>query len=43
MDGWARNIFPFALTLLMMVLGATPLHISFLQALGPVLALISTY
>ena len=43
MDGWARNAFPFALTLLMMVLGATPLHISFFQALGPVLAMISAY
>ena len=43
LDGWARSIFPFCLTLVMMVLGATPLHVPFLQALGPVLAMISAF
>ncbi|MEA2781419.1 MAG: rod shape-determining protein MreD [Rhodospirillaceae bacterium] len=42
-DLWARNLAPFALTLLMLILGTTPLHIPYFQPLGQGLVMISVY
>jgi rod shape-determining protein MreD len=43
LDAWARNLAPFALTLLMLVIGTTPLHLPYFVPLGPGLAMISVY
>jgi rod shape-determining protein MreD len=43
LDLWARNLSPFALTLLMLIIGSTPLHIPYFQPLGQGLVMISVY
>jgi rod shape-determining protein MreD len=43
LDAWARNLSPFALTLLMLIIGTAPLHIPHFVPLGPGLAMISIY
>jgi rod shape-determining protein MreD len=43
LDLWARNLSPFALTLLMLIGGATPLHIPHFQLPGQGLVMISVY
>ena len=43
LDTWARNLAPFALTLLMLIVGTTPLHLPFFVPLGSSLAMISVY
>jgi rod shape-determining protein MreD len=43
LDLWARNLSPFALTLLMLIIGATPLHIPYFQPPGQGLVMISVY
>jgi len=43
LDVWARNLSPFALTLLMLVIGTTPLHLPYFVPLGTSLAMISVY
>lgn len=43
LDTWARNLSPFALTLLMLIIGTTPLHLPYFVPLGTGLAMISVY
>ena len=43
LDIWARNLSPFALTFLMLVIGTMPLHLPYLVPLGTGLAMISVY
>ena len=43
LDLWARNLLPAALTLLMLIIGSTPLHIPYFQPVGQGLVMISVY
>jgi len=43
LDLWARNLAPFVMTLLMLIVGTAPLPIPHFIPLGPGLALISVY
>src|SRR4029077_10467745 len=43
LDNWARNLPPFALTLLMLIIGTMPLHLPYFVPLGTGLAMISVY
>jgi rod shape-determining protein MreD len=43
LDIWARNLSPFALTLLMLLIGTMPLHLPYFVPLGMGLTMISVY
>lgn len=42
-DSLGRRLVPLALTLSLVILGAVPLHVPYLRAVGPALAVISVY
>ncbi len=43
LDQWARNLTPFGLTLLLIVLGVLPIHVPSYSQVAPVLAIMSVY
>ena len=43
LDNWARNLAPFALTMLSLIVGNMPLHLPYFVPLGISLPMISVY
>lgn len=43
LDAWARKLLPFAMTVFLVMLSVTPLHIPGLGAVAPALSLIAVY